>query len=107
MSALIEILKHYRETSLTEREKGTYFENLVKAYLLNEASYKDLFNGQVFLWEEWRQYWMKQGNPDPGVDTGIDLIAIENITDNPRIFAIQAKFYAEDAKLRKGDGIDS
>lgn len=93
MTALLQLLDHYRGSALTEREKGTYFEHLVKAYLLNEPSYLDLFNGQVFLWEEWRKYRMQQGNPDPGVDAGIDLVAIENVTQNPRIFAIQAKFY--------------
>lgn len=107
MSALQTLLDTFRSTSHTEREKGTYFEHLVKAYLLNEPSYKDLFNGKVYLWEEWRRYWMEQGNSDPGIDAGIDLVAVEDVKDSPRIFAIQAKFYDEDAKLRKGDGIDS
>lgn len=107
MTPLQDILTSYRQAAKSEREKGTYFEQLVKAYLLNEPSYKDLFNGKVFLWEEWRKEWMSQGNTDPGVDAGIDLVAIEDIADNPRIFAIQAKFYDEDSRLRKGDGIDS
>ena len=107
MTSLNKLLTAYRNASQTEREKGTYFEQLVKAYLLNEPSYKDLFNGKVFMWEEWRSYWMSQGNLDPGVDAGIDLVAIEDVQDNPRFFAIQAKFYDETAKLRKGDGIDS
>ncbi len=50
---------------------------------------------------------MGLGNPDPKSDAGIDLVAVEDVQDNPRIFAIQAKFYAEDAKLTKGSGIDS
>ena len=58
MSALTEILAIFRQNAQTEREKGNYFENLVKIYLLNEPLYKDLFNGQVFLWEEWRRHWM-------------------------------------------------
>ncbi|WP_415176758.1 DEAD/DEAH box helicase [Porticoccus sp.] len=107
MTPLQEILNTYRQQAKTEREKGTYFEYLVKAYLLNEPSYKDLFNGKVFLWEEWRRYWMEQGNSDPGIDAGIDLVALEDVEDSPRIFAIQAKFYDEDARLRKSDGIDS
>jgi predicted helicase len=107
MSAFQAILQSFRDAAQTEREKGNYFEELVKAYLINEPSYKDLFNGQVYLWEEWRKHWIQQGNNDPGVDAGIDLVAIEDIAENPRIFAIQAKFYAEDARLRKGDGIDS
>jgi predicted helicase len=56
MSVLADILNSFRTTSHTEREKGNYFENLVKVYLLNEPLYKDLFNGQVWLWEEWRRY---------------------------------------------------
>ncbi len=107
MSALSTLLNTYRQHSQSEREKGTYFEKLVKTYLLTEPSYKDLFNGQVYLWEEWRAHWMRQGHADPGMDAGIDLVAIENVAENPRFFAIQAKFYAEDAKIRKSDGIDS
>ncbi len=107
MTALEKLLHSFRNTAQSEREKGTYFEELVKAYLLTEPSYKDLFNGKVFLWEEWRRYWMSQGNADPGADAGIDLVAVEDLPESPRIFAIQAKFYAEDAKIKKSDGVDS
>jgi predicted helicase len=107
MSALQDLLSSFRDNSKTEREKGNYFEKLVKVYLQNEPCYKDLFNGKVYLWEEWRKHWMSLGNPDPQSDAGIDLVAVEDVKDNPRIFAIQAKFYAEDAKIRKSDGIDS
>lgn len=107
MNALNDLLHKFRQTSQTEREKGNYFEKLVKVYLLNEPIYKDLFNGQVWLWEDWRKYWIQQGNSDPGADAGIDLVAMEAVKENPKIFAIQAKFYAEDAKIRKSDGIDS
>ncbi len=107
MSALQDLLATFRDNSKTEREKGNYFEKLVKVYLQNEPCYKDLFNGKVYLWEEWRKHWMSLGNPDPQSDAGIDLVAVEDVKDNPRIFAIQAKFYAEDAKIRKSDGIDS
>jgi predicted helicase len=107
MSALTEILDTFRAASQSEREKGAYFENLVKVYLQNEPVYKDLFNGKVFLWEDWRRYWMSLGHKDPQADAGIDLVAVEDTKDHPRIFAIQAKFYAEDSKIRKSDGIDS
>ena len=49
MSALEKLLNTYRDVSHTEREKGTYFEQLVKVYLLNEPAYKDLFNGKVSI----------------------------------------------------------
>ena len=107
MSALAHLLETFRSAAQSEREKGTYFEELVKAYLLNEPKYKDLFNGQVYLWEEWRILRMRENLEDLGADAGIDLVAVEDVKDNPKIFAIQAKFYAEDAKIRKNDGIDS
>lgn len=107
MTVLNDLLEKFRQNSQTEREKGNYFEKLVKVYLLNEPIYKDLFNGQVWLWEEWRAYCIQTNKYDPGVDAGIDLVAMEAVKENPRIFAIQAKFYAEDAKIRKSDGIDS
>ena len=43
MSALRELLASYREASITEREKGTYFEELILTYLRNEATYHDLY----------------------------------------------------------------
>lgn len=107
MSALGQLLETFRSAAQSEREKGTYFEELVKAYLLNEPFYKDLLGGKVYLWEEWRKLRMREHHEDLGADAGIDLVAVEDVTDNPRIFAIQAKFYAEDAKIRKNDGIDS
>jgi predicted helicase len=107
MTALQDLLATFRATAKTEREKGNYFERLVKVYLLNEPLYKDMFGGKVYLWEEWRKHWMSLGNADPQSDAGIDLVAVEDVADNPRIFAIQAKFYAEDAKIKKSDGIDS
>jgi len=107
MSALEKILGQFRDAARTEREKGTYFEELVKAYLLNEPYYRDLFGGRVYLWEEWRALQMRETHTDLGADAGIDLVAVEDVQENPRIFAIQAKFYAEDSKIRKDDGIDS
>lgn len=106
MTALRKILNEFKQTAQTNREQGTYFEQLVKSYLLYEPLYRDLFNDKVYLWEEWREEWQKQGNPDPGPDTGIDLVAVEGETKDPRIFAIQAKFYSKDTRLFKKN-IDS
>lgn len=52
MSALANLLDTFRATAHSEREKGTYFERLVKAYLQNEPHYRDLYAGKVWLWEE-------------------------------------------------------
>lgn len=37
---------------MTEREKGTYFEELILAYLRNEATYRDLY-AKVWTWSDW------------------------------------------------------
>ena len=36
-TTLHELLALYRRTAVSEREKGTYFERLVKTYLTNES----------------------------------------------------------------------
>lgn len=36
MSALASLLSSFRQAAMTEREKGTYFEDLVLAYLKTE-----------------------------------------------------------------------
>ena len=102
-SALQELLGAFREGAQGQREKGNYFEQLVKAYLLHEPAYQDLFGGQVWLWEEWRQEWQRRGNADPSTDAGIDLVAIQDVDDSPDIYAIQAKFYSEGARISKKD----
>lgn len=43
MSALQDVLTSFRQASATEREKGTYFEELIRTYLRNEATYRDLY----------------------------------------------------------------
>ena len=97
MSALQNLLHTFRQTAVTEREKGNYFERLVKAYLVNEPYYRDLYAGRVWLWEEWRKEAAKRGLGDVGSDAGIDLVA--ETADTNELHAIQAKFYDEDAQL--------
>jgi len=98
MTALRDVLDSFRASSQSEREKGNYFENLSKIYFENEPKYKDLYEN-VWLWEEWRKYWIEQGNPDPGTDTGIDLVARTKQTNEHH--AIQAKFYDSETTLYK------
>ena len=102
MSSLHKLLEELRVGSKSEREKGTYFENLVKIYLRNEPKYCDLYS-EVWLWEEWRAKWTADGHQDPGVDTGVDLVAKTNLGE---YHAIQAKFWAADRTLYKHD-VDS
>lgn len=98
MSALGQLLGRLRDASVSEREKGTYFEELILAYLRNEATYKDLY-GQVWTWAEWAP-----ANGFTAKDDGIDLVAQEAGTG--AIHAIQCKFYDPDYRLQKTD-IDS
>lgn len=98
MSALHDLLDTYRQASLTEREKGTYFEELICAYLRYEATYQDLYE-QVWTYADWAR---EQGMD--ARDIGIDLVAK---TRGTREFhAIQCKLYAENHPISKAD-IDS
>ncbi|MEK2610863.1 type ISP restriction/modification enzyme [Pseudomonas shirazensis] len=98
MSALASLLDSYRNASVTEREKGTYFEELICTYLRNEAQYRDLYE-QVWTYSDWA----KEQGVD-GRDTGIDLVARTQGTKE--FHAIQCKLYAENYRVQKGD-IDS
>lgn len=98
MTALSSLLDHYRNSSMSEREKGTYFEELMLCYLRNEATYRDLYS-EVWTYGEWAAL---QGLDKR--DAGIDLVAKTQGTGE--IHAIQCKLYAEDYRLQKSD-IDS
>lgn len=98
MSALSALLNTYRAASASEREKGTYFEELICAYLRNEATYRDLYD-KVWMYGDWAK---EQGLD--GRDTGIDLVARTQGTGE--YHAIQCKLYAADYKVQKKD-IDS
>jgi predicted helicase len=98
MTALETLLDTLRKSSVSEREKGTYFEELILAYLRNEATYRDLYS-QVWTWAEWAP-----SHGFTGKDDGIDLVAQDAATGE--FHAIQCKFYDPDYKLQKKD-IDS
>lgn len=97
MSALRKLLDNYRQAAATEREKGSYFEELILCYLRHEATYRDLYS-DVWTYAEWAA---QQGLD--GHDTGIDLVAK---TATGEFHAVQCKLYAEDYRLLKND-IDS
>ena len=48
-SPLQTILAKYRATSQSEREKGTYFEELIRTYFRFEASYADLYLSLIHI----------------------------------------------------------
>lgn len=98
MSALQTLLTTYRDAAVTQREKGTYFEELIVTYLRNEASYRDLYD-KVWTYKDWADEQQLDKR-----DTGIDLVARTQGTGE--YHAIQCKFYAEDYRVQKSD-IDS
>jgi predicted helicase len=103
MSPLQSLLANYRATSQTEREKGTYFEELIRTYFRFEASYADLY-ADVWTFVDWAK---EIGTREFGIsakDTGIDLVA--RTAGTGEYHAIQCKFYDPDYRLRKED-IDS
>ncbi len=97
MTPLSSLLNQYRAQSQSQREKGTYFELLIKCYLENEASYRDLYS-DIWMYADWAK---TQGIN--AQDAGIDLVAK---TRTGEFHAIQCKLYAADYRLQKSD-IDS
>lgn len=89
------LVRQINESADTQRDRGTYFEYLVRAYLQHEPTYKN----------EFRNVWMLSDVPAeygiPKTDLGVDLVA-ETITGS--LVAIQAKFYTQG--IQKSD-IDS
>lgn len=92
MNSIKDILTHFRNKSFTEKNKGTQFERLMRAWLRTDARYANLFE-TVWLWEEF-----PSRSDFGGKDTGIDLVAKTHIGD---YWAIQCKCYAEDTVIDK------
>lgn len=78
------LVHQINELAETQRDRGTYFEYLARAYLQNEPTYQN----------EFKNVWMLADVPEkfgiPKVDLGVDLVA-EKYTGE--LIAIQAKFY--------------
>lgn len=97
--SLRDLLERYRSGSSSEREKGGYFEKLVRVWLQHAPTQRDLYL-QVMGYSEWAR---AQGHD--ARDTGIDLVA--ELADAPGEWcAIQCKFYAEGHRIQRAD-IDS
>ncbi|ATF04082.1 putative helicase (plasmid) [Phaeobacter gallaeciensis] len=95
---LIELLENYRSASTNEREKGDYFERLVRVFLTHDDIQKQYYSA-VVPFAEWAK---EQGWSN--ADTGIDLVA--TLADGSGYAAIQCKFYAPNHVIQKPD-IDS
>lgn len=97
MKTFQDILKSFREGSITEREKGGKFEKLMKDYLLSTPLYTKTLK-KVWMWNEF-PYRADFG----GKDLGIDLVALSY---EDEYWAIQCKCYQETAVIDKPE-VDS
>ena len=78
------LISQINEVAETQRDRGTYFEYLVKAYLKNEPTYQNEFTNVWLLSEVPEEFGI------PKADIGVDLVA-EKTTGE--LVAVQAKFY--------------
>ena len=92
---LNDLLEKYRASSRDTREKGDYFERLVKVFLEHDDTQKQFFS-EVWTYPEWAKQkgWST-------TDTGIDLVA--KLSDGTGYAAIQCKFYAPGHRIQKPD----
>lgn len=102
MTALQRILSQFREMTLTERDKGTSFENLMVQYFKTEPFYKEQYS-EVLSYSDWVDRYGADLSISTKKDTGIDLVAI---TADGEFHAIQCKNYSPDHTIGKSD-IDS
>ncbi|AWZ38647.1 DEAD/DEAH box helicase [Ligilactobacillus murinus] len=78
------LISQINEVAETQRDRGTYFECLVKAYLKNEPTYQNEFTNVWLLSEVPEEFGI------PKADIGVDLVA-EKTTGE--LVAVQAKFH--------------
>ena len=97
-SDLRSLLKSFRDTARSEREKGNYFERLAVAFIKNDPGMAQEYE-DAWLFSDWA----KQTGRD-GRDTGIDVVA--KLRGEDGFCAIQCKFYREGHRIQKAD-IDS
>lgn len=97
MKTIHQVLDEYRHLAFDERHKGSLFEDLIEKWLRADSFYGSYFKS-VSTFAQWAKENGKLGN-----DTGIDLVAIDQTN---RTWAIQCKFYDENATIEKKD-IDS
>ncbi|MEY8700853.1 type ISP restriction/modification enzyme [Streptococcus ferus] len=78
------LVSQINEMAETQRDRGTYFEYLARAYFQNEPTYQN----------EFKNVWMLSDVPEeygiPKADIGVDLVAEKHTGE---LVAIQAKFY--------------
>ncbi|MEV6659701.1 restriction endonuclease [Nocardia fluminea] len=89
MASLTELLDCLDPTDSLRR--GKQFEHISHWFLTHDPTYAHEIR-QVWLWDDWPRRW--------GADAGIDLVAVDR---HGRLWAIQAKAYAETTSITKRD----
>ncbi len=97
---LQQLLKHFNECTLSERDKGTLFEKLMIQYFKNEPMYQEMYS-DILTYAEWvAKYQFEETKKD----AGIDLVAVPSVQgEEPTFHAIQCKNYSSDHTIRKAD----
>ena len=75
MTALTQLLEKIQDVSVTQRDKGTSFENLMVQYFLNEPKYAELYT-EVLSYSDWVEKYGEKLNITDKRDYGIDLVAV-------------------------------
>lgn len=88
---IYDILDEFRQ-SITQKEKGTKFERLMRSWLLSDPRFNQLQT--VWMWEDFPA----KSEISMFGDVGIDLVAR---TELGEYWAIQCKCYKEDATISK------
>ena len=96
------LLDQFRNQTLTERDKGTSFENLMIQYFTTEPAYKNKYT-DVVSYANWVENYGQKLGVTSRKDTGIDLVGV---TLDRQFHAIQCKNYTAAHVIRKSD-IDS
>jgi len=91
MASFVSLIRQFDKI---DHVRGRQFELLCKWFLENDPEYKCLLK-KVWLWRDWPLRW--------SIDKGVDLIAE---TYDGEFWAIQAKAYAPNKSVTKGD-VDS
>lgn len=90
-TSIHDILDQLRSVAYDERDKGSRFERLMRAYLSTEPQFVDLYD-EVWLWNDYPRR-------DGRTDTGIDLVARTRATGE--YAAIQCKFFDPSTTVTK------
>ena len=102
MSALSTLLEQFEKATLSQRDKGTSFENLIIKFFQFEPYYKSQYSN-VQTYAQWIEEYGASLSLENKTDAGIDLVLTSNTGE---FHAVQCKNYSADYSIQKND-IDS